>query len=159
MDKPLKNEPKSCFYKVARDRDSYQDDDQVNQEVPQNFQSKVPIQRQFRQTEPSWSVTHPTPPVAAVVLPTAKVSEEFNWQAGLSTARERNAVMFNNPLMADIVFNVGPSGAKQKIPAHKYILGIGSSVFFAMFYGGLSDQSSEIDIPDVEPGAFLNLLR
>jgi len=47
----------------------------------------------------------------------------------------------------------------QTIPAHKYILATGSSVFYAMFYGGLAENKEEIKVPDVEPTAFLTLLR
>lgn len=47
----------------------------------------------------------------------------------------------------------------QTIPAHKYVLATGSSVFYAMFYGGLAENKSEIKVPDVEPSAFLILLR
>lgn len=47
----------------------------------------------------------------------------------------------------------------QTIPAHKYILATGSSVFYAMFYGGLAENKQEIKVPDVEPTAFLTLLR
>lgn len=35
----------------------------------------------------------------------------------------------------------------------------GSSVFYAMFYGGLAENKNEIKVPDVEPSAFLTLLR
>lgn len=31
----------------------------------------------------------------------------------------RNALMFNNELMADVHFIVGPPGGSQKVPAHK----------------------------------------
>jgi BTB/POZ domain-containing protein 3/6 len=44
------------------------------------------------------------------------------------------------------------------IPAHKYVLATGSSVFYAMFYGGLA-ENKEIRVPDVEPSAFLTMLR
>lgn len=67
--------------------------------------------------------------------------------------------MFNNDLMSDITFLVGAKGSQQKIPAHKYVLATGSAVFFAMFYGGLAENKSEIEIPDVEPAAFFALLR
>jgi hypothetical protein len=50
-------------------------------------------------------------------------------------------------------------GHTQRIPSHKYILATGSSVFYAMFYGGLADTKEEIEVPDVEPTAFLTLLR
>uniref|UniRef100_UPI00358DF592 BTB/POZ domain-containing protein 6-like n=1 Tax=Myxine glutinosa TaxID=7769 RepID=UPI00358DF592 len=42
-----------------------------------------------------------------------------SWQAQCATVRERNAAMFNNRLMADVTFVVGPPGASQRIPAHK----------------------------------------
>lgn len=108
--------------------------------------------------------------------------------------------MFNNEMMADVHFIVGPSGESQRVPAHKvssaaataargetertervlsirvriaslskvslfvscclqYVLAVGSSVFCAMFYGDLAEEESEIHIPDVEPAAFLILLK
>ena len=81
-----------------------------------------------------------------------------NWHRG-ATVRDRNAVMFNNELMSDVTFLVGPKNAAQRIPAHKYVLATGSSVFFAMFYGDLAENTSEIVTPDVEPEAFLTLLK
>lgn len=39
------------------------------------------------------------------------------------------------------------------------MLATGSSVFYAMFYGGLAEDKDEIRVPDVEPTAFLTLLR
>ncbi|KAL1116071.1 hypothetical protein AAG570_005566 [Ranatra chinensis] len=82
-----------------------------------------------------------------------------NWQATKSTVRERNAAMFNNELMADVAFVVGGPGHTQRIPAHKYVLATGSSVFYAMFYGGLAENKEEIEVPDVEPSAFLTMLK
>ncbi|XP_037551027.1 BTB/POZ domain-containing protein 6-B [Nematolebias whitei] len=82
-----------------------------------------------------------------------------SWQCSHPTLRERNALMFNNELMADVHFIVGPLGASQRVPAHKYVLAVGSSVFCAMFYGDLAEEESEIHIPDVEPAAFLILLK
>lgn len=86
-----------------------------------------------------------------------------NWQSTKSSVRERNAAMFNNDLMSDITFIVGIAGSSsssiQRVPAHKYVLAVGSSVFYAMFYGGLAEEKGEIEIPDVEPAAFLTLLR
>lgn len=88
-----------------------------------------------------------------------EVTSDPNWQATKANVRERNAAMFNNDLMSDITFIVGPKGCQQKIPAHKYVLATGSAVFFAMFYGGLAENRNEIEIPDVEPTAFFALLR
>nr|XP_002738077.2 PREDICTED: BTB/POZ domain-containing protein 3-like [Saccoglossus kowalevskii] len=67
--------------------------------------------------------------------------------------------MFLNELMSDIHFLVGPKNSAQLMPSHKYVLATGSSVFYAMFYGDLAENRSEIEIPDVEPQAFINLLR
>ncbi|XP_061436296.1 BTB/POZ domain-containing protein 3-like [Lethenteron reissneri] len=86
-------------------------------------------------------------------------SKSTDWQGLYSTIRERNAVMFNSEMMADVHFVVGPPGATKRIPAHKYVLAVGSSVFYAMFYGGLAESGHEVHIPDVEPTAFLALLR
>uniref|UniRef100_UPI00398F5B03 BTB/POZ domain-containing protein 6-B isoform X1 n=3 Tax=Pristiophorus japonicus TaxID=55135 RepID=UPI00398F5B03 len=82
-----------------------------------------------------------------------------NWQSFYPTLRERNAMMYNNELMADVHFIVGSPGSSHRVPAHKYILAVGSSVFYAMFYGELAEDKSDIHIPDVEPAAFLILLK
>ena len=172
----------------------------------------------------------------------ALVTIDPNWQSTKSTVRERNAVMCNNAIMADVWFNVGsetllqqiqqqqqfefrnkqgsaergngsgevssssnatcqsassPNASKmanenpskaaptscnssniassttnlssalpRKIPGHKYILATGSTVFYAMFYGGLAmdietgnSPDNAIDVPDVEPTAFLAMLK
>lgn len=82
------------------------------------------------------------------------------WNALQPTVKERNKIMVNNELMADIHFLVGQAPNQRRLPAHKYTLATGSSVFYAMFYGGLAGQSSgDIEIPDVEPCAFVNLLK
>lgn len=44
-------------------------------------------------------------------------------------------------------------------PLSQYVLAVGSSVFCAMFYGDLAEGDSDIHIPDVEPAAFLILLK
>lgn len=45
-------------------------------------------------------------------------------------------------------------------PVHpQYVLAVGSSVFHAMFYGELAENKDEIHIPDVEPAAFLAMLK
>uniref|UniRef100_A0A8C6WN56 BTB (POZ) domain containing 3a n=1 Tax=Neogobius melanostomus TaxID=47308 RepID=A0A8C6WN56_9GOBI len=63
-------------------------------------------------------------------------------------------VMFNNEMMADVHFVVGPPGGTQR-----YVLAVGSSVFHAMFYGELAEDQEEIRIPDVEPPSFLAMLK
>ncbi|XP_052040850.1 BTB/POZ domain-containing protein 6 isoform X1 [Apodemus sylvaticus] len=101
----------------------------------------------------------PLPPLPAPPLPDNNNPESPNWQSFHPTLRERNALMFNNELMADVHFIVGALGAARRVPAHKYVLAVGSSVFYAMFYGDLAEVKSEIHIPDVEPAAFLVLLK
>lgn len=111
----------------------------------------------------------PTSPLSSLSSPVTHLNlsspedctQDPNWQATKTTVRERNAAMFNNHLMADIIFIVGSEviGSKRTIPAHKYVLATGSSVFYAMFYGGLAENKQNIEVPDVEPAAFLALLR
>ncbi|XP_065332140.1 BTB/POZ domain-containing protein 6-B isoform X1 [Cloeon dipterum] len=96
-----------------------------------------------------------SPPVSPP--PPTHSTDDPNWQACKPSVRERNAAMFNNELMADVHFLVG--SPVQSIPAHKYVLATGSSVFYAMFFGGLAEESAEIEVPDVEPQAFLTMLR
>ncbi|XP_025410688.1 BTB/POZ domain-containing protein 6 isoform X3 [Sipha flava] len=111
-------------------------------------------------TQPASAPASPVgSPVAQLLSTPSNITLDPNWQAIKSTVRERNAAMFNNDLMADIYFIVGSPGHIQRIPSHKYILATGSSVFYAMFYGGLADTKEEIEVPDVEPTAFLTLLR
>lgn len=159
MHSAIRMATKSCVPQKFRGDNS---DEEVNQEVvQQNYvpvANKQPVHRSPRpMTEPSWkSHRSPTPKTK---LPTAKVSQEYNWQASQNSVRERNAVMYNNPLIADVCFTVGTAPNVQKIPAHKYVLAIGSSVFHAMFYGGLADNQDSVELPDVEPAAFQNLLR
>ncbi len=49
----------------------------------------------------------------------------------------------------------------QRIPAHKFVLSVGSAVFDAMFNGAMATQNQEddIDLPDVEAAAFIALLK
>lgn len=61
--------------------------------------------------------------------------------------------------MADVHFLVGRGNQTQRIPAHKFVLSIGSAVFDAMFNGGMATTSSEVELPDVEPSAFIALLK
>ncbi|KAL3982494.1 BTB/POZ domain-containing protein 1 domain protein [Acanthocheilonema viteae] len=94
----------------------------------------------------------------------------MGWQASKSTLKERFAFLYCNEILADVWFVVGRGELTQRIPAHKFILISGSAVFDAMFNGGLSNYaiasetssaegSQDIDLPDVEPGAFLALLK
>uniref|UniRef100_A0A8C1XGA5 BTB (POZ) domain containing 2b n=1 Tax=Cyprinus carpio TaxID=7962 RepID=A0A8C1XGA5_CYPCA len=83
----------------------------------------------------------------------------YNWQATKSTVKERFAFLFNNEVLSDVHFLVGKGMGVQRIPAHRFVLAAGSAVFDAMFNGGMATTSTEIELPDVEPAAFLALLK
>ena len=71
--------------------------------------------------------------------------------------------MLNNHLFSDVKFVVrksdGESESKQVIPAHKFVLSIGSPVFEAMFYGELAETRDSIELPDCEYETLLELFR
>ncbi|XP_064607543.1 LOW QUALITY PROTEIN: BTB/POZ domain-containing protein 1-like [Liolophura sinensis] len=83
----------------------------------------------------------------------------YNWQSGKTSVKERLAYLFNTDVMSDVKFQVGKPPNTQVIPAHKFVLSVGSAVFDALFNGGMATTESMIEIPDVEPAAFLALLR
>ena len=86
-----------------------------------------------------------------------------NWQTTKPTIRERTKFMLNNDLFSDVKFvahtSDGESESKQVIPAHKFVLSIGSPVFEAMFYGGLAETRDSIELPDCEYENLLELFR
>lgn len=86
-------------------------------------------------------------------------SGAHNWQSMKMSMRERLAFLFNNEIMSDVKFIVGRGVSQQRIPAHKFILSIGSAVFNAMFNGSMATADTEIELPDVEPVAFMFLLK
>jgi len=71
--------------------------------------------------------------------------------------------MFNNGLLSDVKFVVrksdGELESKQVIPAHKFVLSIGSPVFEAMFYGELAETRDSIELPDCEYESLFELFR
>ncbi|KAK8761710.1 hypothetical protein V5799_027014, partial [Amblyomma americanum] len=83
----------------------------------------------------------------------------FNWQASKSTVQERLAFLFNKEILSDVRFLVGRGAQQQRLPAHKFVLSVGSAVFDAMFNGALATNAEEVELPDVEPAAFLALLK
>uniref|UniRef100_T1IJ94 BTB domain-containing protein n=1 Tax=Strigamia maritima TaxID=126957 RepID=T1IJ94_STRMM len=84
---------------------------------------------------------------------------EYNWQSTKTSVKERFAFMFNNETLSDVHFIVGKGGLQQRLPAHKFVLSVGSAVFDAMFNSAMATKAEEIELPDVEPSAFLALLR
>ena len=91
------------------------------------------------------------------------MSVEVNWQTTRSTIRERTKFMFNNHLFSDVKFvartSDGESESKRAIPAHKFVLSIGSPVFEAMLYGELAETRDTIELPDCEYESLLELFR
>ncbi|XP_055332115.1 BTB/POZ domain-containing protein 6-like [Paramacrobiotus metropolitanus] len=63
--------------------------------------------------------------------------------------------------LSDVEFAVGRlCGEVKRFRAHKLTLGISSDVFHTMFYGSLAERcDTAIDIADIPPDAFDNLLR
>lgn len=82
-----------------------------------------------------------------------------NWQASKSSVKERLSFLYNSEVLADIHFVVGKPPLAQRIPAHKFVLSASSAVFDALFNGGITLNSDEVEIPDIEAQAFLALLR
>ena len=78
------------------------------------------------------------------------MSIETNWQTTRPTIRERAKFMLNNDRFSDVKFvaanSNGESERKQVIPAHKFILAIGSPVFEAMFYGELAETKDTVEL-------------
>ncbi|XP_074650619.1 BTB/POZ domain-containing protein 1-like [Tubulanus polymorphus] len=99
-----------------------------------------------------------------LAIPLVQLGEEaneipYNWQATKTTVKERLAFMFNNEIRSDVHFIVGKEPNARRIPAHKFVLSVGSAVFDAMFNGGMATVSHEIELTDIEPSAFLALLK
>ena len=89
------------------------------------------------------------------------MSTSENWQTTRPTIRERTKFLLNNLRFSDVKFVVRKSKSKGKseIPAHKFVLSIGSPVFEAMFYGGIAETQASIELPDCEYESLLELFR
>ena len=88
-----------------------------------------------------------------------------DWRTKRPTVAERTKFLFNNDLLSDVKFVVRKSDdnceskmRKLEIPAHKFVLSLGSSVFETMFYGELPEKDS-VDLPDCEYESLLELFR
>ena len=105
----------------------------------------------------------PIVPVSSAPIAAAPVAGQtnapHNWQSTKTTIKDRLAYVFNTEIMGDIHFLVGKPPNVQQIPAHKFVLSVGSAVFDAQFNGPMATRDSVIEIPDVEPSAFIALLR
>ena len=77
----------------------------------------------------------------------------------LSYSLENRVKSFvDNGKFSDVCFRVGFE--KEIIYAHKLLLAFGSEVFEKMFFGDLKmDTTNPIEIPDLTPVGFLNMLK
>lgn len=82
-----------------------------------------------------------------------------NWQSTKMTVKERISFLFNSSVLSDVTFIVGRDTQQQRIPAHRFVLSVGSAVFDAMFNSTLATADEEIPLPDVEAASFLALLK
>ena len=91
------------------------------------------------------------------------MAPEDNWQTKLQTIVERTAFIFNNETLSDVKFVVPVSSGKSEstkvIPAHKFVLAISSPVFFAMFYGQMTETKDCIELLDFDNDSLLELFR
>lgn len=97
--------------------------------------------------------------VSSACSSSSSPTPHYNWQATKTNVKERFAFMFNNEILSDVHFIVGKGCQQQRIPAHRFVLSCGSAVFDAMFNGAMATKQEEIELPDVEPAAFLALLK
>ena len=86
-----------------------------------------------------------------------------HWQTKCLTINERTTFIFNNELLSDVKFIVPASNSESEsrkmIPAHKFVLAIGSPVFYAMFFGKMAETKNSIELPDCEYESLLELFR
>lgn len=153
MANPSKN---SDFQRVLRDNMNLrQEGNQSLKDAPQNMQ---PSNRQGRLGGAEREDSENGPDELS--LPSnSQEPPAYNWQATKATLKERMGFLFNSDILCDVHFLVGKETQQQRIPAHKFVLSVGSAVFDAMFNGTLAGTSDEIELPDVEPSAFLHLLK
>ena len=86
---------------------------------------------------------------------------ETSWQTTRPSVTGRVTFLLNNDHLSDVKFVATNSNgeSKQVIPAHKFILAIGSPVFEAMFYGELAETKETIELPDCDYESLLELFR
>lgn len=88
------------------------------------------------------------------------MGQEMDWQLKKNSVVSRTQYMFNNSLISDVNFVVysQKTDSKVLIPAHRFVLGISSPVFFAMFYGNLA-VGNTVTLPDCDSEGLLEFLR
>ena len=75
----------------------------------------------------------------------------------INFAKKVKSKAFNSERLSDVCFVVGDE--KVKFYAHRVFLSMYSEVFEAMFCGDLKEKNYEIEVPDVEPVGFENMLK
>lgn len=65
--------------------------------------------------------------------------------------------MYENGLMQDVVFFVGPEATQ--FAANKTILSLRSPVFYQLFHGEFGNQANEIRLPEDDPDIFPILVK
>ena len=92
---------------------------------------------------------------------------EENWQTTRATIKERCSFLFNNDVLSDVKLIVPAvtstesesKKAKRMISAHKFILSIGSPVFYTMFNGELPETGDSVEVLDCEFETLLEFVR
>ena len=86
-----------------------------------------------------------------------------HWQTKCLTISERTRFIFNNELLSDVKFivpvSISESESQKMIPAHKFVLAIGSPVFYAMFFGEMAETKDSVELPDCDYESLLELFR
>ena len=85
-----------------------------------------------------------------------------NWRTNCTSISQRTEYIFNTALLSDVKFIVPVSSGESEvkvISAHKLVLAIGSPVFYALFYGQMSDTTDSIELPDCKYDGLLELFR
>ena len=128
---------------------------------PRNQQQQEQAQPVQVQQQPDDELLVAQPPPDQQLPPTLQQPDHHNWQSLHRGVKERIRFLFNNEVLSDVHFILGKGTADLlNVPAHKFILSIGSVVFNAMFNGGFATEPChEVEIPDIEPASFLSLLK
>lgn len=73
------------------------------------------------------------------------------------TTEQKIRSYFLNRKLSDVRFLVGDQ--REEFSAHRFLLAASSEVFGAMFYRGFTETSNEIEVPDLSPVGFRNMLK
>ena len=65
--------------------------------------------------------------------------------------------LYSEAKLSDVCFLVGEE--REKLPAHRLLLAAQSEVFESMFNGELKETRNEIEVPDLSPVGFRNMLK